>query len=296
MNDRLLLLHGLEDARSVLVTLASEAGYRTVTDGFLADVLQAFHRGGMAAMCVEPAENKGSLDHIIRSLREMPETLRPYLIVLDEGADEAAIGRHLRTGADDVIIGAPGTEKFELHLRSAGRFLRLQRAFCLHALHDPLTGVLNRGTVMTMLDRELQRARRFGYHIAVVMADFDKLKVINDSHGHLTGDAAMCAAASRIQSQLRPYDAVGRYGGDEFILVLSNCTHAQATDICQRIHHAVVSAPVRTPQATLDISISMGVWITDPRTPTTPPEAIAHADAALYEAKASPKSRVIVRQ
>ena len=85
---------------------------------------------------------------------------------------------------------------------------------------------------MTMLDRELQRARRFGYSIAVVMADFDKLKTINDTHGHQMGDAAMCAAANRIQSQLRPYDAVGRYGGDEFILVLSNCARPQATDIC----------------------------------------------------------------
>lgn len=294
MTHRLLLLHGLDDARSVMLTAAAEAGYQPVPADVFGDVLRGLQRGGMSALCIESAD-PNSLERLVQALRDMPETLRPYLIVLAEGADEATIGRYLRLGADDVITGSLGSEKFEVHLRTATRFLRLQHAFCQHALHDPLTGVLNRGTVLTMLDRELQRARRFGHSTAVVMADFDKLKTINDTYGHQTGDTAICAAASRIQSQLRPYDAVGRYGGDEFILVLSNCTQTQATDICQRIRHAVVSAPIATPHASVSISLSMGVWITDPRNPGAAADAIGKADAALYEAKRSGHSRLVVR-
>ena len=111
---------------------------------------------------------------------------------------------------------------------------------------------------MTMLDRELQRARRFGYSIAVVMADFDKLKEINDVHGHLVGDAALMRCRQPYPDAASPYDAVGRYGGDEFILVLSNCAESQAKDVCQRIHNAVVSTPVSTPRAAVNISLSMG--------------------------------------
>ena len=295
MSDRLLLLHGLDDAQSVMITLASESGYQPCPPGVLNDVMLEMQRGGMCGVCVEPA-GAGSLDRIVRALRELPETLRPYLIVLDEKADDATANQYLHLGADDVIRDSPGTGRFELHLRAATRFLRLQNAFCRHALHDPLTAVLNRGTVMTMLDRELQRARRFGYSIAVVMADFDKLKEINDVHGHLVGDAALCAAASRIQTQLRPYDAVGRYGGDEFILVLSNCAESQAKDVCQRIHNAVVSTPVSTPRAAVNISLSMGIWITDPRSPGTAVDIIGKADGALYEAKRTGRGSLIVRQ
>ncbi len=295
MSDRLLLLHGLDDATSVMTTVAAESGYQPCPAGILSDVMLELQRGGMGAVCVESA-GPGSLDRMVKALREMPETLRPYLIVLDESADDATANQYLRTGADDVIRDAPGTGRFELHLRAATRFLRLQHEFCRHALHDPLTGAFNRGALMTILDRELQRARRFGYSIAVVMADFDKLKEINDIHGHLVGDAALCAAASRIQTQLRPYDAVGRYGGDEFILVLSNCAEPHARDVCQRIHRAVVATPVSTPKAAVNISLSMGVWITDQRNPGTATDAIGRADSALYEAKRTGQGHLVVRQ
>ena len=76
----------------------------------------------------------------------------------------------------------------------------------------------------------------------------------------------------------------------------SGCPPAQATDVCQRIRQAVVSAPVSTPHATLSISLSMGVWITDPRTPITPADAIGNADAALYQAKRSGQTHLVVRQ
>ncbi len=277
-----------------MTSVAAESGYQPCTADILADVLTALQRGGMGGICVESA-GAGSLQRIVAALRETPETLRPYLIVLDEAADDAAVGRYLHLGADDVIRDAPGTGQFELHLRTAMRFLRLQHAFCNHALHDPLTGAFNRGAVMTILERELQRARRFGYNIAVVMADFDRLKEINDVHGHLVGDAALCAAASRIQSQLRPYDAVGRYGGDEFIIVLSNCAEPHARDVCQRIYRAVVATPVSTPRAAVEISLSMGAWVTDPRNPGTTLDAIGRADSALYEAKRTGTGLPIVR-
>ena len=295
MAHRILLLHGLEDATSTMAAIASEAGYRAAELGAMAEVLRQLQRDGMGGLIVESA-GPGSLEHLVQGLREMPETLRPYVIVIDESVAEYADSEYLRQGADDVIHIPPGSERFELRLRAAVRFAQLQHAFCRHALHDPLTGVLNRGAVMTILDRELQRARRMGYSVAVVMADFDKLKAINDSHGHQMGDAAICAAAARIQAQLRPYDAVGRYGGDEFILILSNCGEPQARDVCQRIQQAIVSTPVSTPQVAVNISLSMGAYITDPRSPGSAIQAIRQADAALYQAKRAGGQRLVVMQ
>lgn len=295
MSDRILLLHGLEDATNTMAAIASQAGYRVADPGAVADVLCGLQRDGMGGLVVESA-GPGSLERLMQGLREMPETLRPYVLVLDESADERTERECLRQGADDVIHDLPGTERFGLRLRAAIRYLQLQYAFCRHALHDPLTGILNRGAVMTFLDAELQRARRMGYSVAVVMADFDKLKTINDTHGHQAGDAAMCAAAARIKGQLRPYDAVGRYGGDEFILILSNCGEPQARDICQRIQQAVTSAPVSTPQAAVDISLSMGAYITDARNPGDAVQAIRQADTALYQAKRAGGHRVVVMQ
>ena len=97
MSGRLLLLHGLEDARSVMLAVASEAGYQPCPAEVLGDVMLELQRGDMAGVCVESA-GPGSLDRIVQGLREMPEALRPYLIVLDESANEAAISQYPARG------------------------------------------------------------------------------------------------------------------------------------------------------------------------------------------------------
>src|SRR5207302_6183216 len=129
-------------------------------------------------------------------------------------------------GADDYITKPFNAHELRVRLRAGSRILDLQEELLLarealreQATHDGLTGLLNRVSIMETLQTELARATREGQPISVLMVDLDRFKSINDTHGHLTGDAVLREAARRMKSAIRRYDAIGRYGVDEFLIV-----------------------------------------------------------------------------
>ncbi len=153
------------------------------------------------------------------------------------------------------------------------------------AAHDALTGLLNRAATLEKLAEELSRACREKTRLAVIMADLDRFKSINDTYGHLGGDAVLREVARRVSESVRPYDVVGRYGGEEIIIALPGCDKVGAVSFAERIREAIEARPVETDEGRIRVTASLGVAIAGDPNPTDLDAVVRDADRALYRAK-----------
>jgi diguanylate cyclase (GGDEF)-like protein len=168
--------------------------------------------------------------------------------------------------------------------------LQAQESLRFHAEHDALTGVLNRRAIRDLLRKELARCRRERNSLGVILADVDHFKKINDRHGHAAGDAVLVTAMQRISSCLRSYDVVGRYGGEEFLIIAPGCDLEFAQKLAERIRAAVSEQSVDLGDASTDITLSLGVTL---GTAESDPEfLVTLADSAMYQAKRNGRNRV----
>lgn len=152
------------------------------------------------------------------------------------------------------------------------------------ALEDPLTGLLNRRGFFRELSRAIAYRTRYGTEAALMLADLDRFKPINDAHGHAVGDRALQHLAAVLRGSVRASDSVGRLGGDEFALILWKVDEAAARQKAVALEAAVASSPVATEAATLALGVSIGVAMLQPADTTD--SALARADAAMYVRKA----------
>jgi diguanylate cyclase (GGDEF)-like protein len=159
------------------------------------------------------------------------------------------------------------------------------------ANHDTLTGAYSRRHVMTLLGLEAKRAER-GSVLSICMVDIDHFKSINDSYGHGAGDEALKCFSATVQSALRALDLLGRYGGEEFIVGLSQAPGAQAVRVAERIREMVAQSTIPCLPAEKRITVSIGV--AEHRAPDHIEQTIARADAALYQAKSAGRNRVVL--
>ena len=166
-------------------------------------------------------------------------------------------------------------------------------------LTDPLTGVNNRRYVERRLMEELGRSRRHGNALSCMYIDIDHFKKINDSHGHQAGDEVLREVAGRIKAELRLSDALGRFGGEEFVVLLIDAEMVDAVCVAERIRQSVAEQPLRVSGGTtLAVSVSIGVASLETMKATAAIEALAQdllarADQALYKAKAEGRNRVV---
>lgn len=161
------------------------------------------------------------------------------------------------------------------------------------AMVDSGTRLWNRGAILEVLDREVSLARKEGSSLGVAMADLDRFKAVNDAHGHQAGDAVLLEAARRMRASVRHQDAVGRYGGEEFLVVLPETDLAGAADTAERIRAAVAAEKMAAGGVDLAVTVSLGV--TARAGPDLSPEGLVEAaDRALYEAKAAGRNRLRV--
>ena len=167
-----------------------------------------------------------------------------------------------------------------------------QEQLRFQATHDPLTGVWNRGAILETLRRELERSARSQTATGLLMLDIDHFKKINDTHGHLTGDAALKEVTYRILNAVRTYDSVGRYGGEEFLIVLSGCAEEELEHTAERIRSAVDSGPILLNGATLTITVSLGAVVTTGGV-ISDLQMLTAVDSALYQAKEIGRNRTV---
>ncbi|MFQ5407964.1 MAG: GGDEF domain-containing protein, partial [Anaerolineales bacterium] len=170
--------------------------------------------------------------------------------------------------------------------RLSDRLLELARV-------DSLTGLINRRHSFEIAEQEFQRARRYKRPLAVIMLDLDHFKRVNDTHGHAVGDEVLQAVAQRCRQNLREIDTLGRYGGEEFLVVMPEVELAHARQAAERLRSCVAGAPLETEIGPVALTISLGVAVLTAAHADLPP-LVKAADAALYAAKEGGRNRVVV--
>lgn len=185
----------------------------------------------------------------------------------------------------------------ELHLRQVNASqLDLQKKnknLRRKSLVDPLIGTWNRGAIMRILGIEAARCDKAGVPLSLIVADLDHFKQINDRYGHPAGDAVLVRVASRLRSCIRPQEALGRYGGEEFLVVLPGASHQTAHAVAERMRAAVAAQPEVVAGTPLKLTISAGVASTELFPSASTEELISRADVALYRAKDSGRNCVM---
>jgi diguanylate cyclase (GGDEF)-like protein len=160
------------------------------------------------------------------------------------------------------------------------------------SLIDPLLGTWNRGAIMRILTIEAARCTKAGEPLSLIVADLDNFKKINDTYGHPAGDAVLVRVASRLRSCFRLQEALGRYGGEEFLIVLPGASHVAAMAVAERMRQAIAMQPETVGAAAFNLTISAGVASSDLFLGATTEELISRADVALYAAKDAGRNRV----
>ena len=167
----------------------------------------------------------------------------------------------------------------------------MQEALRREATHDSLTGAWNRAGIIGILEREMLRAQRQSQSLGVMMIDVDHFKAVNDTYGHRSGDAVLQAVVKELGAVLRPYDSLGRFGGEEFLIVIPGCGHAWTRELSERVRARVAEIPVRLgDDKAISMTVSIGAAVHEPGQRL---ESLLHtADTALYAAKRGGRNRV----
>lgn len=234
----------------------------------------------------------------LRTAEQRPEN-NTYVLLLTTKTEKEDIVTGLEAGADDYIAKPFHSDELRSRIRAGVRIISLQEklvaaaaAARYEATHDSLTRLWNRGTALETLDSELARSERQGSPVGVVMADIDHFKNINDTHGHLAGDAVLREIGDRLRATVRAYDTPARYGGEEFLVVLPGCDLPRGARFGERLRTAVARAPFDTGEFVIPVTLSVGVTAWHGASRLFPQRLLQAADKALYRAKERGRNRV----
>ncbi|MCD6365456.1 MAG: diguanylate cyclase [Planctomycetes bacterium] len=240
---------------------------------------------------------------VARDARNLNADSYVYIILLTAKATRADMLEGMEAGADDYLIKPLDIKELEVRLQAAQRIINLQNELIAareslreQATRDLLTKLWNRGAIMDVLSAEIARAHREDTCVGVIMGDLDHFKKVNDTHGHKAGDIVLAEVAHRLRNVLRPYDNVGRYGGEEFLMVVPRCDTTFAAYVGERTRAAIASKPFVLPDCRISVTMSLGIasmrGINDPHGDLL----VQAADEALYRAKRAGRNRVEVVQ
>lgn len=239
---------------------------------------------------------------ICRRLRERQSRPYVYVILLTSRGLREDIVEGLNAGADDYVVKPFDKHELEVRLRAGSRIIELQAALMSaqaelreQAMRDPLTGIWNRACILDHLERELDRARRNASPLGLLLLDLDHFKQLNDTRGHQFGDLALRAFVQRIQSAVRSYDAFGRYGGEEFLILAPGCGEQDLVGQAERLRAAVAAVPFEVEGCMISLTVSIGASGVEPGASVSSIDLIRAADDALYEAKRTGRNRAVFK-
>src|SRR6266704_2416259 len=189
-----------------------------------------------------------------------------YIILLSANDRDDDIEHGFKLGADDYLCKPFKEFELRARLRVGMRILDAQNELLesrqrleFQATHDPLTRLWNRGGIIELLKTELSRAARSGESLSICLADLDHFKLINDTYVHLGGDEVLTATGNRMCAALRGYDFLGRYGGEEFLVILPGCNAQCCLPIVERLRRSIADEPILCSSAAIHITASIGL-------------------------------------
>ncbi|MBN1320103.1 MAG: diguanylate cyclase [Thermoleophilia bacterium] len=235
---------------------------------------------------------------VCRRVRALDLSSPPYLILLTSRGDKQDIATGLESGASDYVQKPFDHDELRARLLVGRRFAELnsklletQRELQRQALTDPLTHIMNRRAILGRLTEEMARAPRQGLPLSIGVMDIDHFKLVNDRYGHAGGDSVLQTVVERSLRALRAYDALGRIGGEEFLIVMPGVGARDASVVLERIRHSVRQTNVEVQGAEITVTVSVGGAVNGGETP----EELLHlADEALYRAKGEGRDRVVI--
>lgn len=235
---------------------------------------------------------------VCRILRARTSKPYVYLIVLTGRSSKEALVAGLASGADDYVLKPFDPTELHLRVRTGQRIVDLQsellnarRELERRANHDALTGAANRGAILTKIEQEASRAARQNTSYCLILFDLDFFKKVNDSYGHRAGDCVLVETVRRAELELRPYDMISRYGGEEFMILLPGCELEAGLQVAERLRERLCKAPVVVDRLEIKVTASFG--IVSSALPHTSLEGLVDAaDSALYRAKGNGRNKV----
>jgi two-component system cell cycle response regulator len=224
----------------------------------------------------------------------------PIILVSEEPASEELVARGLLAGADDYVASRERPTELRARVRVQLRNKRyrdaLQRvrgereSFRRQAAVDPLTGLLNRGSLSDLLSDKVIAGESF----AVLFIDIDHFKSVNDRFGHATGDLVLKGVAEYLKYGMRSGDYCGRYGGEEFVILATDVSAELAFGLAERHRAAIAALSLEDLAYATQVTVSIGVAVFDPDGGETSEDLLERADSALYSAKSNGRNRVVV--
>jgi two-component system cell cycle response regulator len=245
---------------------------------------------------------------VCRIIRDRHDEAYVYMTLLTSKESKEDIVAGLSSGADDFLTKPCNAEELKARLRTGHRILELEDKLVaareemrFKATHDSLTSLWNRGAIIALLKSELHRSMRTRKPLSILLCDIDHFKLVNDLHGHNAGDDVLQQVACRLLKSVRSYDAVGRYGdsvgrygGEEFLLLLSDCDATQIINRAEHVRTSIASHPCGTQGGPISITLSIGAMtVTDWDNSLTLEPLLNQVDIALYRAKSEGRNRVV---
>src|SRR5580658_10345992 len=223
-----------------------------------------------------------------------------YILLLTSKSLKEDLIEGLEAGADDYLTKPFDQHELKVRLRAGTRIISLEHQLVAakeelrdQATKDFLTRIWNRSSILGILERELVRGVRESRPVGVVLADLDHFKSVNDTYGHFAGDAVLREFTRRMQSSIRPYDAIGRYGGEEFLVILPGSDDANTTSQAERMRSALDLLPMEINDEERIVTCSFGATSWQPGMEPDSEALIRIADDALYMAKHQGRNRVV---
>jgi two-component system cell cycle response regulator len=238
---------------------------------------------------------------VCREVRSRYDDEYVYILLLTSKQSSEDVVSGLEAGADDYLTKPCHPAELKARLHTGRRVLQLEDKLVeareemrFKATHDALTSLWDRGGILALLRSELSRSSREGTPVSLLLCDIDHFKQINDVHGHPVGDEVLQQVSTRLQDMMQPHDNVGRYGGEEFLIVLGGCSQTNLRQRVEQMQEGMRSVPFATQEGPISVSLSIGAITIENWEKSTPIEPyLKETDAALYRAKAAGRDRVI---